>query len=99
MSYDKKCHKVHVLWTFCVNGLINVPGVTGDRVCGFPIGLRGVRCTTERSRIANVPGVSGDSVRHFSTWPSGASLLKTRLDFARTVESWEQAVESWASDM
>ena len=21
MSYDKKCHKVHVLWTFCVNGL------------------------------------------------------------------------------
>ena len=23
MSYDKKCHKVHVLWTFCVNGLRN----------------------------------------------------------------------------
>ena len=22
MSYDKKCHKVHVLWTFCVHGLI-----------------------------------------------------------------------------
>ena len=28
MSYDKKCHKVHVLWTFCVNGLkaLGTPG-------------------------------------------------------------------------
>ena len=24
MSYDKKCHKVHVLWTFCVNGLMGL---------------------------------------------------------------------------
>ena len=32
MSYDKKCHKVHVLWTLCVNGLRN-------KVCIFESGI------------------------------------------------------------
>ena len=29
MSYDKKCHKVHVLWTLCVNGLTCSLSFTG----------------------------------------------------------------------
>ena len=36
MSYDKKCHKVHVLWTFCVNGLNNIHG----QILDFEIGGR-----------------------------------------------------------
>ena len=59
------------------NQVANVPRVTGDRACGFPLGLRGAQCATEQSRVANVPGVTGDSVRHFVTGLSGAPLLKT----------------------
>ena len=81
------------------NQVANVPGVTSDRACGFPIGLCVAWCATERSRVTNVPGVTSDSVGRFVTGLIGASLLKTLIDFARTVESWERAVESWASDM
>ena len=43
-----------------------------------------------------MPGVTRETVHHFVTGLSGALLLETRIDFARAVESWEQAVESWA---
>ena len=52
--------------TWHLDRAANVPGATGDRVRGFPIGLRGARCTIERSCPANVPGVTGDSVRSLS---------------------------------
>ena len=34
----------------------------------------------------------------FVTGLRGSLLLETRIDFACVVESWERAVESWASD-